>query len=148
MKRIIGWIAVLGWIIVIFSFSSQVANESNNLSTNVTEIVVETVHKVVPDKEFDIVELNHYIRKNAHFFLYLILGLLLMNALNENKSLLKKYIIAAILMGGIVASSDEFHQGFIPGRGPGIKDVFIDISGLFLGVIIYSLLIKKYKENF
>lgn len=147
MKKIIGWLAVIIWIIIIFSFSSQVAEQSNNLSTNVTEVVVETVEKVIPNKEFDVKTINHYIRKNAHFIVYMILGLLLMNAMNAHSYLLKTNVIIVIFLGALTASLDEFYQSFIPGRGPGIKDVFIDTSGLLLGIIMYISLIKYFKKS-
>lgn len=147
MKKIIRWLAVILWIIIIFSFSSQEADQSNTLSTNVTEVVVETVEKVVPNQEFDVKRINHYLRKNAHFFVYMILGLLLMNAIDAHRYLLKTSIIIVIFLGVLTASLDEFYQSFIPGRGPGVKDVFIDTSGLLLGIIMYISVIKSLKKS-
>ena len=147
MKKIIGWLAVIIWITIIFSFSSQEASQSNNLSTNVTEVVVQTVEKVMPSKEFDVKTMNHYIRKNAHFFVYMILGLLLINAIDDSKYSQKITISLAIFLGVLTASLDEFYQSFIPGRGPGFKDVLIDTSGLLLGIVIYHI-IKKYLVKF
>jgi VanZ family protein len=31
---------------------------------------------------------------------------------------------------------DEYHQSFIDGRTPGVKDVCIDSAGVFLGTIV------------
>jgi len=147
MKKIIGWLAVIVWITIIFSFSSQEAEQSNNLSINVTEVVVETVQKFVPNKEFDVKTINHYIRKNAHFLVYMVLGLLLMNAISAHGYSLKTNTIIVIFLGVLTASSDEFYQSFIPGRGPGIKDVMIDTCGLLLGILLF-LLMKRLLNKF
>ncbi len=49
-----------------------------------------------------------------------------------------------------VACIDETIQMFIPGRGPGIKDVGIDTMGATVGIVfitcIYQLK-KHFKEN-
>jgi len=36
------------------------------------------------------------------------------------------------------AVSDEFHQYFVPGRGPRWGDVMLDSFGAALGIIIYK----------
>lgn len=113
---IISWAAVLLWMVVIFNLSSQPAHQSNKLSTGVTQVIVKTVKKVAPKSEFDIKKFNHYVRKNAHFFAYLVLGILVMNAMRGKTRALMICILYAI--------SDEVHQMFVPGRGPQVKDVF------------------------
>lgn len=40
----------------------------------------------------------------------------------------------------VYAVSDEIHQLFVPGRGAQVKDVMIDSTGAFAGIIIYSWL--------
>ena len=40
---IISWTAVILWLTLIFNLSSQVAEQSNQLSTGITEIIVKTV---------------------------------------------------------------------------------------------------------
>ena len=47
----------------------------------------------------------------------------------------------------LYAALDEWHQSFVPGRGPGIKDVMIDSSGVVFGiffVILMSFLVSRY----
>jgi VanZ family protein len=70
---------------LIFYLSSQPASESNDLSNQVTEVIVETIEKAAPEiaSSWDLKELNHFIRKNAHFFSYFVLGALVMNALYQ-----------------------------------------------------------------
>ena len=46
-------------------------------------------------------------------------------------------------MGDIIyATSDEFHQYFVPGRSAAIKDVFIDTCGGIAASIVNNLFYK------
>lgn len=133
INMLISWIAVFLWMILIFNLSSQVAEQSNHLSTGITEVIVKTVKKVIPNANFDIS--NHIVRKNAHFFTYLILGMLVVNALRRSEVIGYKSI--ALLICFLYAISDELHQFYVPGRGPGMKDVFIDSAGATVGILVY-----------
>ena len=44
-----------------------------------------------------------------------------------------RILLFAIVIAGLYAVSDEFHQSFIPGRTPLISDVAIDTLGAALG---------------
>ncbi len=143
---ILSWTAVVLWLVLIFYLSSQPAEESNGLSKGVTKVIVETVEKIVDVKEdTNMVDgFNHLVRKYAHFMSYLILGILVNNALvvsNIKENTFKYSLIFCILY----AISDEFHQLFVPGRGAQIKDVIIDSSGAFFGIWLYSIL-NKFKK--
>jgi len=95
---ILSYTAVLLWMLLIINLSSQVSYESNKLSKGVTEIVVETVEKVVPESDFDVNKFNHIIRKNAHFFVYLVLGVLVLNAMRRSGVSGSKVIILTLLI--------------------------------------------------
>lgn len=130
---IFSYIVVLLWMVLIFSLSSQVAEQSASLSTGVTEVIMRVVKKIAPSIDFDISK--HIVRKNAHFFVYLILGMLVINALKKSDVVRYKYI--ALLICVLYAISDEVHQIFVPGREPGVKDVLIDSAGAGIGILIY-----------
>ena len=135
---VLSWVVVLLWMVFIFKLSSQPANESKELSSRVTEFVVETVEKVT-SKKFEVEDLGHIVRKNAHFFSYLIFGVLVMNAFRRLGAKGFKSCIHALIFSMLYAVSDEVHQAFVPGRGPQITDVLIDSLGVITGVLIYSL---------
>ena len=132
LKNILSWTAVLLWMVLIFNLSAQVADESDKLSKGITRMIVQTVERVAPNANFDIKNFNHGIRKNAHFFAYLVLGILVVNALSAGEC---KFV--AILICVLYAILDEVHQIFVPGRGPGIQDVFIDSVGASVGILMY-----------
>jgi VanZ family protein len=127
---------VIGWMALIFYLSSQPASQSNEFSNQVTEVIVETIEKVAPEiaSNWDLKELNHFIRKNAHFFSYFVLGVLVMNALYQKGY--RKFVLSLIICI-LYSISDEIHQTFVPGRGGNIIDVIIDSSGSLIGIGLY-----------
>ena len=83
-RKIIPWLLVILWMALIFYLSHQPANTSNGLSKGATEIIVETVEKIAPSVDINIKNFNHNLRKNAHFFAYLVLGILVANGLRSS----------------------------------------------------------------
>ena len=149
IKSVILWLLVIIWMIVIFAFSSNAADESNSKSKKVAHTVVDIVEKdkTKEEKEIIVEKANKPIRKLAHGFEYCILCILLILALTSyNISNIKKYIIALIICI-IFASTDEMHQLFINGRYGDYKDVLIDTIGSSIGLIIYTIVTKCLKKN-
>jgi len=147
MHKIISWAAVLIWMILIFNLSSQIAEQSNQLSTGITEAIVEAIEKIAPNTEIDISGFNHIVRKNAHFIAYLVLGVLMMNALRRSEIDENKSIILALSVCVLYAASDEIHQLFVPGRGGQVRDVIIDSIGAFVGISIYFALTRIFRKK-
>ena len=150
MKKIISFIVLILWMIVIFSFSSADANKSTGTSDKVITTMIEIKDKITnnetPNNEKEIIVNNSsfYIRKIAHITEYLILGFLMFN-------LLKQYSVTniyyAIGLSILYSCTDEFHQLFISGRSGSIRDVLIDSIGILIGTYLYKLLFIKNKEN-
>jgi VanZ family protein len=138
-KRSLSWTAVILWMALIFYLSHQPATESNKLSTEITEIIIQTIERVAPNMEFDVRGLNHIIRKNTHFFAYLILGVLVINALRVSRVRGYRSIALALGICILYAISDEIHQFFIPGRSGEVRDVVIDTAGASVGIMVYMV---------
>ena len=126
MKPILSWIALLLWMAFIFYLSSQPAVQSDHLSKGITEKIVEVQGRETQNINI----LNVSIRNNAHFFLYLVLGVLVLNAFRRVRY---KGIVLAFLACVLYAVSDELHQIFVPGRGAEIRDVLTDSAGAAIG---------------
>ena len=156
MKKTILWILCIAWAIIIFMFSNEPATVSDQTSLGFTENVIMFLVKIdivdIPVSSVGLEEtvrqiaenLNNIIRKIAHFSIYLVLGVLVYNLLLcyvKNK----KAVLVALLTCLLYAISDEIHQIFIPGRAGQIKDVLIDFSGSFTGLIL-TLLYNKMKK--
>ncbi|WP_342578106.1 VanZ family protein [Psychrobacillus sp. FSL K6-2843] len=141
MSKILSYVAVILWMVLIFFFSSQPAADSKELSLGVTEMFLSIVEMAAPDSDLFMENSHHFVRKNAHFFIYFLLGILVVRALRLSKFWNKKDIGLAFLICGIYAISDELHQLFVPGRGAQVKDVWIDSAGALVGILLYSWLI-------
>jgi len=147
MSKFLSWLAILIWMVLIFNLSSQVAEQSNQLSTGITEVVLKTVEKFAPGAEFDTEGFNRIMRKNAHFFAYLILGLLVINALKRSGVRGYRYVFIALGLGVLYAISDEVDQLFVPGRGGQITDVIIDSAGVSVGIGLYWVIGRVVKNR-
>ncbi|MDO5544276.1 MAG: VanZ family protein [Eubacteriales bacterium] len=75
------------------------------------------------------------VRKLAHFTEFTMLGLCLCWLFG----MLGKGKLLPFLCGAAAACVDETIQIFVPGRGPGVRDVCIDSCGVLLGVILLTL---------
>ena len=165
--KIISAIFVLVWMITVFIFSSQDGTQTLNTSGAFIQVIDSTLNNVESNNtnKTDTVntqdnnnkkynysqELQTFVRKNAHYFLYTVGGIILSvffyAFLKENK----KIYAFAILTGVIYAMSDEFHQRFVAGRTSRITDVGIDTLGVITGTILFmifvNILIKSRKKK-
>jgi len=131
---IFSWIAVICWLILIFSFSAQPAVQSDGLSRQVTKIILDIIDNVIPIEENGLDQLNSIIRKLAHFGVYLVLGVLINNAFEKSGVKDLKGFMISLLFCVLYAISDEVHQLYVPGRGAQVTDVLIDSWGAFVGI--------------
>ncbi|MDF2678620.1 MAG: phosphotransbutyrylase [Bacillota bacterium] len=151
-NRIISWLPVILWMLIIFLFSSQPASDSDGFSRGFTSILIDIIGRILPidvvtSTGADVIaKYNHIVRKLAHFTVYLILSILVANALENNKKFNYKIFLYSLLICVFYAISDEFHQLFVSGRGCQIKDVLIDSIGSFMGLVIYSVIKNLYKK--
>lgn len=73
-------------------------------------------------------------KKSAHFIEYFILSTLIYRALINYDMDAKKSMFVAVFVSVLYAMTDEYHQSFVPGRGPAVRDVFIDTFGAVTAV--------------
>lgn len=138
-KKIILIILTMIWMLVIFWFSSQNSTQSSGTSERVIKAVLKVVGNVEQEQEKIIVEqMQHIVRKMAHFSIYMVGGILLINLVNTYTG--KRAWLYAWLIGTTYAITDEIHQYFVPGRSCEIKDVLIDSSGVIIGIVVVVLM--------
>jgi VanZ family protein len=140
-KKYIDWVLVIGWMILIFLFSSQ----AGEVSTENNKFVIYVFNLLGLDLNSIFGTFSDFIvRKAAHFTEYFILYVLLYRAINTKKNADVKVFIGTILIVFLYACSDEFHQAFVPGRGPAFRDVLVDTcGGLTAFLVMYICYIKK-----
>ncbi len=133
----------------IFQFSS----ENSTLSSSRSEKVMRKIIDIFPytknlseaTKTKMVKKAQPIIRKLAHFSIYTVVGILIMAFVSTYRLLLWKKFLISIMVGLLYAISDEYHQSFVPGRSAELRDVLIDTSGVFVGILIVLVLISIYK---
>lgn len=143
-KKILRWVYVIIWAIIIFTFS----NQNGNLSSNNNRFVIDLLKHI--GINLDIIlgkNSNFIVRKLAHFMEYFVFYYLLYKALEDSKRPNWRTLVSALIITFLYASSDEFHQSFIPGRGPSFRDVLIDTSGGVLSMIVRIFLLRCHAHN-
>ncbi len=154
--KLISWIMVIFWMIVIFLFSSQNADDStqtSSASAKLLETLLNSLSGIFSEKQIDTLTKNCQliVRKIAHFSEYAILGMFSCNALTKYDFHNKKtvpLVSSAICL--VYAISDEIHQYLVPERACRFTDVLIDFSGAVFGIsflIIILSIIKKGRSN-
>lgn len=138
---IVSAVLVVLTLIAIWRFSAQDAGESSALSGKITQLVAE-LPWLTRTMSLDV--LDHIVRKFAHGSIYLILGISLTGTMITQKTKLIVWMVP--LIGIVLAMMDEFHQSFVPGRGPSLRDVLIDALGVCLGMLVMLGLRRCYRH--
>lgn len=79
------------------------------------------------------------LRKMAHFAEFSCLGLCLSWLIRMVREKKWEHWLLPLAGGFLTACIDETIQCFVPGRGPGIRDVAIDTAGALVGIALFSL---------
>ncbi len=130
---------------MIYSFSAQPGEVSSQLSYKVSYKIVETVDQTLnadmADWEIDtwVYRIHGLVRKLAHMTEYFALAV----AVSFPLYVYGVHGIWLMLLAGIIcvgfACGDEYHQSFVEGRGPSVRDVAIDSFGVFWGIILVRI---------
>lgn len=148
MKRYIFLILIILQLLLIFSFSSENGKRSSGRSRKLVNTIVNVYKKVAGvdlDNKEIIKKIEYPIRKCAHFTLYFVLGVVVIEFF-LTFDLNHPYIIS-IIFSYISACLDEFHQTFVPMRTGKITDTFVDAIGFIISIFIIYLIGKKEKRH-
>ena len=139
------WLAVIAWMIIIYILSDQPASISDELSVGILDRVF-SIFGIDIYLDQDLLQFfNYIIRKSAHFVTFFTLGILLCHAIIK-KAIVKEYLIV-VGIAFLYAVFDEVHQLFVVGRSGQISDVFIDVAGVLLAVLIYYFYDSKVRQR-
>ena len=146
IKKIIKLLLVVAWMGIIFSFSSDNGDDSTKKSDSFILSIVEVFYNrdlSASEEEKWTTYLVTPVRKGAHFFVYLVLGILICNFLLEYIEISRKLKLISIFSSFIYACSDEIHQLMVPGRSGQVSDVVLDTFGASIGIIIFTFILRK-----
>ena len=145
-RKILSILLIIIWMITIFNFSHQQGTGSSKTSETVSRIIVNIydINKHLNEEEKnELIEIiNPIIRKMAHFTIYMLGGILLINYIHLFLLEIEKEMLYSACIGIIYAITDEIHQLFIVGRSGSIIDVLIDSIGIFTGISIFLFINK------
>ena len=129
-------------MMMIYQFSAQPADVSSQLSYKVSYKIVENADNIF-ETHLDYwqmdnwaVRINGVTRKLAHMTEYFALAV----AVSFPLYVYGVHGIWLMLLAGIIcvgfAAGDEYHQSFVAGRGPSVRDVGIDSIGVLIGILL------------
>ena len=157
---IVSGIAVVAWCAFIFVMSAFPADESTQMSMGFVYQIVQLLpgyNDMDPAGQIALQEqVDHVVRKLAHFSEYAMLGLLALNfarcvakkkrgttANTANAAAQplvgsKRLLATTWALATCYAVTDEVHQIFVPGRSCMVTDVCIDSAGVVAGMLVFA----------
>lgn len=139
-------ILLIAVMCTVFVFSSQDGDRSGGISEKVARAICRVIFfrydEMSGDEQMFVVrQLNYFVRKLAHFSVYMLMGMLSYSALliADIQKIAQKWAVSLGICA-LYAAFDEIHQYFIPGRSMRFTDVLIDCSGALIGIAIVKLI--------
>ena len=80
------------------------------------------------------------LKKGGHLVGYALLAASYLFALSDIRRVKPIHFAAAFCLTVLYAASDEWHQGFTPGRSPSFLDVVIDAAGGLIGLLVWHII--------
>jgi VanZ family protein len=129
------WLPMILWMCLIFSASTRLGAPGNT-----SRFFIPIMHWLFPGMSGETLEhLHHLIRKTAHFVEYAVLGVLVWRVVHFDPAFVSlsagRQFCLALLCCLFYASTDEFHQLFVPGRQAAVLDVLLDTCGSGFGLL-------------
>ena len=136
-RKLRAWIPTLLWLCVLALFSTDTFSAEHTGSVLLR--ILHTLFGTRFDAHFQ--DIHFLVRKSAHFCSYGFLGALAFFSwratLPARPRWTLRWALLALLVAMIAGSLDEFHQIFVPSRGPSLRDVLIDtMGGIFFQLVI------------
>ena len=137
-KAILFWALFVLWAGVIFAFSAQpdtVSSQQSGFFAQILEDAVVRISGSVEDGKTLYAQLDHLVRKCAHFMVYFMLGALAQRAYwhSAKQKRPMRVLVLALVTCALYAVSDEIHQYFVPGRAMMLSDMLLDSAGALCG---------------
>lgn len=138
MNRVIrAFVPVVVWMTIIFCMSTDIASAAHT-----SRIIEPLLRWLIPGITPAHLDLAHeVIRKCGHITEYSVMALLMLRALrmlSATPAALWSWSLAgwALLGSAAYAATDEFHQEFVPSRGPAVHDVVLDSAAACVALLL------------
>ena len=140
--RVRQWICFLLAVccmLTIFFFSAQNGTSSDGMSMPIADWLRQNLHLPLTD-----VQANHFVRKAAHFLIYLLLAVFASGWTSGFHWSAAAWLPVTVAFCALYAASDEFHQSFTAQRSPALQDVLLDTFGALTGALLVLLLLHIF----
>jgi VanZ family protein len=141
------WLPMLGWLVVTFIGSTNVMSVEHT-----SRFIVPFLLWLKPGMtQQHIWVIIVFMRHCAHVGEYAILALLMWRAFRWGMSVSMRMSTlcgVVLLWCALFAASDEFHQTFVKSRTPSVRDVFLDVAGALVGLLIAASFARRHPNKF
>jgi VanZ family protein len=149
-KTILMGLLCVVWLVVIFYNGTRQGEVSQRSSKEIVKVISKFINisPIAAERaSIKFINANFYVRKNAHFFQYLVLSILICSIVRQLKLCKSSEIFLVLFLLLLFPVADEFIQKYIPGRSSSILDIIIDFSGGVLGMLVFKIAVRSSKSH-
>jgi VanZ family protein len=155
MRILFHWIPALAGIAVIVVESTAMMSAANT-SRWLLPLWIKLFGPITPERWAVV---HHYIRKTGHFVGYGLVSLGFFNAWRVSLERrwpgwppvswlrIRSAAALALLCTVLLASWDEWHQSFIPGRTSSVRDVLLDFCGALAAHLVLLTVVMRRRRR-
>ena len=142
---IIAWWPVVLGIAVIALESTEMMGADH--TSGPLRVVWQAIFGLVTDGRWEVI--HHYIRKSGHFLGYGLIGLAWLRAwrMSFPRATFLTDLTLAMVGTALIASTDEFHQSFLPNRTSSPWDVLLDCTGAFVLQMLFYAIVRTLRPK-
>lgn len=137
------WLPTLLWLLVLAWFSTDTFSAEH--TGGILLKIIHAVYGAIPMERLQ--EINHLVRKTAHFSGYGLLSAVAFFSWRATFSALRPWslrcFVLALVLTLAAASLDEFHQSFVASRTSSPRDVALDMVGALCFQLAIALWIRS-----
>ena len=143
-------LGIIASALLIFFFSAQGSEASNQSSEGLVQAVISIFHpdysSLSKDEQTNIYQQVYFlVRKAAHFTEFALLGFLLRMLICFHNCRFQGLL--TWLLGTLYGGTDELHQYFTGDRTASFRDVAIDSTGVLFGCLLAAYFIFLYSRK-
>lgn len=140
------WALAAGLVAAMFVLSGQTGDESRELSSGLTQWMLNAFSFL----EIGADELEHILRKTAHFCMFAAEGFLLYYAMRFTLNSKRRAFLITAGLSALLAAANELHQLLDPVRSCQVSDMFLDFGGALSGMlaaVVIALLLRRLRRS-
>jgi VanZ family protein len=146
-RKLRAWIPTLVWLCVLAAFSTDMFSAEHTGG-----ILLKIVHALFGQiSAHRFLKIHFFIRKAAHFCSYGFLSALAFFSWRATLPSLRRWTfrwsLLAVLLAATAGGLDEFHQIFVPSRGPSIHDVLLDSIGAVFFQLAIAIWLSRREDR-